>query len=201
VTELRNKWNWKGNFNGSFCQTIYDICCGPGRCVKYYAAMFEYICLHDQSQEFVDSAAFEVSRLKSQPDLNIYRHPKFKCVARLDQITFPKSRVHFIFANYAFQNLKDSQLQPTMKKCIDNLECGGIIFIKEPHPLEEKQCEFDEQMQRILRPKKAYIDILLNYGCIKVKEHTHAYRYSPIKFGREFILVFRKVSDTNVPQQ
>lgn len=74
------------------------------------------------------------------------------------------------------------------------MERGGVIFIKEPHPKENKT-EFDSEMQRFLRPKKAYIDILLNHGCIKVREYTYAYRYSPKKFGREFILVYKKVKD------
>lgn len=81
------------------------------------------------------------------------------------------------------------------------MEIGGIIFIKEPHPLDKKHNELDKQQQRILRPKKTYIDILISNGCIKIKELTHRYRWSPKQFGSEYILVFRKVGEPNVPQQ
>jgi hypothetical protein len=82
VKELK-KWNWE-DFRGRYSPTIYDICCGPGRCVKYYVDSFAYICLHDQSEEFVKNAAIEVSKLKSKPDLNIFKYPIFKCTERLD---------------------------------------------------------------------------------------------------------------------
>ena len=88
-----------------------------------------------------------------------------------------------------------------MKKCLDNMEIGGIIFIKEPQSVNKKRIEFDKEQQRILRPKKTYINILTSNGCIKIKEYTHRYRYAPKKFGSEFILVFRKVREPNVPQQ
>ncbi len=109
-------------------------------------------------------------------------------------MNFLGTRSTSFFANYAFENLRDEQLEPTIKKCLKNMERGGVIFIKEPHPKENKT-EFDSEQHRFLRPKKAYIDILLNNGCIKVREFTHAYRYAPKKSGREFILVYKKVKD------
>ena len=45
-------------------------------------------------------------------------------------------------ANYAFENLRNEQLEPTFKRCIENLECGGIIFIKEPYPIDKNEVEF-----------------------------------------------------------
>jgi hypothetical protein len=46
-----------------------------------------------------------------------------------------------------------------MKKCIENLEIGGIIFIKEPYPLKSKTvAEFSQKEQRHLRPKSVYKD-------------------------------------------
>jgi predicted SAM-dependent methyltransferase len=74
----------------------------------------------------------------SKPEYGYIRESYFRCCRQLDKIEFPEQKVQFIFANFAFENLRDDQLEPTMKKCIDNLVYGGIMFIKEPHPLKSK---------------------------------------------------------------
>ena len=139
----------------------------------------------------------KVGQLLSDPERNQYKRSYFNCAKPLVDIEFPSHKVHFIFANYALENLRCKELEPTMKKCLDNLESGGIFFIKEPDPSENKT-EFDSQYQRFLRPKKVYIDILVKYGCRKVIEHTHDYRYNPT-FGREYILIFKKLKDIKTP--
>jgi len=82
----------------------------------------------------VEDAAAEVSSLISKPERNQIVHAYHKCIARLDQIDFPRYKIHFLFANYAFENLREEQLKPIMHKCIDHMEVGGVIFMKEPHP-------------------------------------------------------------------
>jgi len=54
VAELR-KWNW-GDFRGKYRPTLYDICCGNGRCVPFYVNHFENICLHEQNRVFLAGA-------------------------------------------------------------------------------------------------------------------------------------------------
>ena len=39
-------WKW-GSYRNKWMPTVYDICCGAGRCVPYYIDYFGYICLHD----------------------------------------------------------------------------------------------------------------------------------------------------------
>ena len=76
------------------------------------------------------------------------------------------------------------------------MEVGGVIFMKEPHPFGN-ETQFDKLAQRFLRPKRTYIKILEDYACKKLKEYTHPYRRSAKDFGREFILVYRKLRDMN----
>ena len=72
----------------------------------------------------------------------MYIYPHFKCTERLDKIIFPLNKIHFLFANYAFENLRNEQLEPTIKKCIENMECGAVILMKEPYPADKDKIEF-----------------------------------------------------------
>ena len=51
-------------------------------------------------------------------------------------------RIHFLLANYAFENLRNEQLEPTIKICLENMEIGAVILLKEPYPIDKDKVEF-----------------------------------------------------------
>ena len=183
------QWDSRGKMQ----PLIYDLCCGAGRCIPYYKDHFPIgICLHDHNKLFLAQAQFEVSRLLSSLEHNHFVNPTFVCNNKLDQIEFPPTNVHFIFANFAFENLRDNQLEPTIRKCLEHLHNGGIIFIKEPYPEDKQSTQFDFEKQRFLRAKQEYKDILKKWGCQKVKEFTQDYSFRNYVWGKEFVLIYRK---------
>jgi hypothetical protein len=69
-----------------------------------------------------------------------------------------------ILANYAFQNLREQELEPCIQKLMDALSVGGILLLKEPEPADFFTEEFDSEMQRVIRPKKKYVDLFAKHG-------------------------------------
>jgi hypothetical protein len=99
-------------------------------------------------------------------------------------------------AIYAFENLRNEQLEPTIKRCLENMEIGAIILLKDPYPNDKNKVEFVAESQRYMRPKKIYRDLLMKYGCSKLRETTFPYRYSQ-QFRGEYVLIYQKERDVD----
>ena len=108
----------------------------------------------------------------------------------LKSITMPKYKFTFILASYAFQNLKDEDLDDCVLKCMDSLLTGGVLLLREPYPNDEENY-FDKELQRIIRPKQTYIDAFEKRGGKLVLQKDHHYQH---KYAPEFAIAFRRDS-------
>ena len=104
----------------------------------------------------------------------------------------PSYKNSFILANYAFQNLREHELEPCIKKLMESMYVGGILLLKEPEPADKNVEEFDPQMQRILRPKKKYVELFAKHGGHLQFAKIHKYQKD---FAPEYALIFEKVQN------
>ena len=74
---------------------------------------------------------------------------------------------------------------------MDRLFIGGILLLKEPEPTNKNEEEYDQELQRIIRPKKKYVELLTKHGCELLAFTLHKYQN---EFAPEYSLIFRRVN-------
>ena len=101
----------------------------------------------------------------------------------------PAFKFTFILASYAFQNLNDKDLEQCVEKCVDSLLTGGVLLMREPFPEDDKTPDFDENLQRIIRPKQVYIELFERHRCKQVFSKNHKYQKN---YAPEFAIAFQR---------